>query len=60
MLGEGGSYLELQDLAADLMPGDTVTVTFSFARAGDITLDVPVATPDTPGPRLKPSEGEHE
>lgn len=60
VLGQGVSYLELQDLTADLRPGDTVSVTFSFARAGDITLNVPVATPDTPGSRLKPSEGEHQ
>lgn len=58
VLTQGGSYLELQDLVADLMPGNTVSVTFSFARAGDITIDVPVATPDAPGPRLKPTEGE--
>jgi len=60
VLARGASYLELQDLTADLKPGDTVSVTFSFARAGDITIDVPVATPDTPGTRLKPSEGAHE
>ncbi len=54
-LGQGTSYLELRGLTSDLAPGDTVSVAFSFAGAGDITLDVPVATPDTPGPRVKPS-----
>lgn len=57
LLTQGMSYLQLQALTDDLTPGDTVSVTFSFARAGEITLDVPVATPDTPGPRLKPTEG---
>lgn len=58
VLTQGGSYLELQDLVTDLLPGNTVSITFSFARAGDITIKVPVATPDTPGARLKPSAGE--
>jgi len=61
MLTQGMSYLEMRGLTRDLAPGTTVEATFSFSQAGDISLDVPVATPDTPGPRLTPSEGaEHE
>ena len=61
VLGQGKSYLELRGLTRALSPGMTITVTFSFAKAGDIKLRVPVGTPDTPGARVKSSEGaEHE
>ncbi|MDQ6875480.1 MAG: hypothetical protein M3042_10530 [Actinomycetota bacterium] len=57
--GGGGpgseNALNLVGLRHDLSPGMTVRVTFSFAQAGDITLNVPVATPDVPEPRLSPS-----
>ncbi len=61
LLTAGKNYLELRGLTRQLSPGDTVRVSFMFAKAGEITLGVPVATPDTPGPRLRSSEGaEHE
>lgn len=57
--GGGGAgsenSLNLVGLRHDLSPGMTVRVTFSFARAGDLTLTVPVATPNVPEPRLSPS-----
>lgn len=57
--GGGGpgseNTLNLVGLRHDLSPGMTVRVTFSFAQAGDLTLNVPVATPDGPEPRLSPS-----
>ncbi len=52
----GGDILLLHGLTRVLTPGMTVSMTFSFAQAGDITLDVPVATPDSPGPRPTPSK----
>jgi copper(I)-binding protein len=52
---EGSDFLQLVGLTRTLIPGMTVTVTFSFAQAGDVTLEVPVATPDTPEPRPTPS-----
>lgn len=53
--GQGRDVLELRGLTRVLTPGMTVRMTFVFAQAGEITLDVPVATPDTPEPRLSPS-----
>ncbi len=51
-----GDYLQLTGIVRELRSGTTVNVTFSFAEAGDITLHVPVATPDEPLPRPSPSE----
>ncbi len=52
---DGGDFLQLHGLTRDLVPGQTVTMTFTFAQAGDITLQVPVATSNIPEPRLSPS-----
>ncbi len=54
---DGGTYLELHGLTRTLVAGTTIKMTFSFARAGDVTFDVPVATPGSPGPRPTPSAG---
>lgn len=54
---DGGKYLQLQGLTRALTPGTTIPVIFSFARAGDVRFDVPVATPSSPGPRPTPSPG---
>lgn len=51
----GGTYLQLRGLTRNLTPGTTIKVTFTFARVGDVTFDVPVATPSSPGPRPTPS-----
>ncbi len=38
----------LEGLTAEVKPGPTFPVTFTFARSGTLTLPVPVATPETP------------
>jgi periplasmic copper chaperone A len=38
--------IQLDDLTGPIAPTDTVSVSFTFATAGEVTLDVPVA----PGP----------
>lgn len=43
----------LTGLATDLKPGKTYPVTFVFRNAGTITLDLPIAVPNTP--RLEPT-----
>lgn len=52
---DGGTYLQLHGLTRTLAPGTTIKVTFTFARVGNVTFDVPVATPSSPGPRPNPS-----
>lgn len=42
----GAVRMQLEDLSAALGPADTARVTFTFATAGEVALDVPVA----PGP----------
>lgn len=39
------------DLRRPLRVGVTYPVTFTFARAGEVTLNLPVAGPDAPAPR---------
>jgi copper(I)-binding protein len=46
----GSIRIQLVGLTADkLIPGQTVTVTFTFANSGDLTLNVPIAA--SPHPR---------
>lgn len=42
----GAARMQLEDLTEPVGPTDTVRVTFTFATAGEVELDVPVA----PGP----------
>ncbi|CAN5289148.1 lipoprotein [soil metagenome] len=42
---EDGPVIELQGLAEDLRTTVSVAITFSFERAGEVTVAVPVATP---------------
>jgi hypothetical protein len=42
----GAVRMQLEDLTEPVDPTDTVRVTFTFATAGEVALDVPVA----PGP----------
>lgn len=42
---EDGSVLELTDLAEDLRASVQVDVTFVFEKAGEVTVQVPVAVP---------------
>lgn len=40
-----GAYLQLVNLNKALRPGQSVPVTFTFAEAGEITIEVPVGPP---------------
>ena len=51
---EDGATVQLIGLAHDLLSGQTVPVTFSFARGGMLTLDVPIATSLAPLPKPEP------
>lgn len=52
----GTISLVIRNLAGPLPFGKTVPVTFEFAKAGKVTINLPVAAPNTP--RQEPSEGE--
>lgn len=51
--------ITLQGLKQQISPGVTVPVTFSFAKAGQITVQVPIGQDDTPRPEHgnPPAEG---
>ncbi|HSV67812.1 MAG TPA: copper chaperone PCu(A)C [Mycobacteriales bacterium] len=53
-VGTGCCRVTLVGLTRTLLPGQNVSVTFVFARAGALTLTVPVATPLTALPRPSP------
>ena len=44
----GAVRMQLEEVTAPIAPTDTVSVTFTFATAGEVALDVPVAA--GPGP----------
>ncbi|WP_448625608.1 hypothetical protein [Geodermatophilus sp. URMC 64] len=44
-LGQNGPTVTLVGLSGELTPAQTIELTFTFQRAGDITLQVPVAVP---------------
>jgi copper(I)-binding protein len=48
----------LSKLRSGLPVGKTVPVTFTFARAGQITLDLPIANPEEPREDVTGAEGE--
>jgi copper(I)-binding protein len=53
-------HLLVRNLRRDLLVSDTIKLRLTFARAGVIDLDVPVATPNGPLPRVPvPGFGEH-
>ncbi|WP_127781861.1 copper chaperone PCu(A)C [Rhodococcus sp. X156] len=57
---EGQLTATLEGLKQDVGPGPTVDVTFTFERAGQITLPVPMGAPaTTERPTPKASTGEH-
>jgi copper(I)-binding protein len=59
-LTEGCPYLLVRGLTRELLPSDTIRLELTFARAGVLTLDVPVATPNSPLPReAVPGFAEH-
>ena len=42
VLAPGGTHLMLVDLSRKPVPGDTIALTLTFARAGTVTLSLPV------------------
>ena len=46
-----GMYLQLEGINEDLRPGSIVEVTFTFERAGTVTVDIPMGTPLEPQDR---------
>ncbi|WP_369258568.1 hypothetical protein [Geodermatophilus amargosae] len=55
---EDGATIELQGLGEELTPGQTLTVTFSFEQAGEITTQVLVAGPEEAIERPEPFDFE--
>ena len=48
---EGCPHLLVRGVARELLPSDTIHLVLTFEKAGELALDVPVATPSTPLPR---------
>lgn len=44
----GGLHVMLREVTAELVEGDTITITLQFEQAGEVTLDVPVQAPHEP------------
>jgi copper(I)-binding protein len=60
LMTAGCPHLVVRKVADDMLPSDTIKLTLTFARAGVVELDVPVATPSSPLPRVTvPGFGEH-
>jgi copper(I)-binding protein len=60
LMTAGCPHLVVRKLAEDMLPSDTITLRLTFARAGVIELEVPVATPSSPLPRVPvPGFGQH-
>jgi copper(I)-binding protein len=55
----GTMSLVITGLTADLPFGKNVPVTFEFANAGTITIQLPIGAPSTPRPEAEAVEGEH-
>ncbi|MEM7566890.1 MAG: DUF1775 domain-containing protein [Pseudomonadota bacterium] len=49
-LEPGGLHVMFMNLTETPMAGETVTVTLTFAEAGEVTLDMPVGAIGAPGP----------
>jgi len=50
-LGENAPTVTLVSLAQDLTPAQTLDLTFTFRKAGDVTMAVPVAVPSSNVPQ---------
>jgi copper(I)-binding protein len=55
----GTMSLVITGLTADLPYGKNVPVTFEFANAGKVTIQLPIAAPATPRPEAEGVEEEH-
>jgi hypothetical protein len=58
-LGQNGPTVTLVGLAQPLTPAQTVELTFTFERAGQITMQVPVAVPSREVQKGTPFDFEH-
>ncbi|WP_156755110.1 copper chaperone PCu(A)C [Actinokineospora pegani] len=54
----GSMQIELKAVNTELFPGKTFPVTFVFAQAGPITVEVPIAAPSDPRPEAEHDHGE--
>lgn len=58
--GAGGATVELADLSEELTTGQSIEVTLTFERAGEVTVQALVATPERVLPREEPFDFHHE
>ena len=58
--GSGGPTVELAGLSEELTAGQSIDVTLTFERAGEVTVPALVATPDRVVPREEPFDFHHE
>ncbi len=58
--GAGGATVELADLSEELTAGQSIEVTLTFERAGEVTVQALVATPERVLPREEPFDFHHE
>ncbi len=58
--GASGATVELADLTEQLTAGQSIEVTLTFERAGEVTVQALVATPERVVPREEPFDFHHE
>jgi hypothetical protein len=58
--GASGATVELADLSEELTAGQSIEVTLTFERAGEVTVQALVATPERVLPREEPFDFHHE
>jgi copper(I)-binding protein len=58
--GAGGATVELADLTEELTAGESIEVTLTFERAGEVTVQALVATPERVLPRGEGFDFHHE
>ena len=58
--GAGGATVELADLSEELTAGQSIEITLTFERAGEVTVQALVATPERVLPREEPFDFHHE
>ena len=55
VLGTGGLQLQVSGFKTPVLPGSLVSLTFSFAQAGNVTVSVPVYSLGSRSPGVEPS-----
>ena len=58
--GASGATVELADLSEELTAGQSIEVTLTFERAGEVTVQALVSTPERVLPREEPFDFHHE